>query len=129
MTNEQRARDRAEWDYTPETVFDYSRTKNMSQMKNYLLRVLELCSEEQFGQDAVEWAIQFGIVQLTYDLEMDLRQIMGEPGQPETGKYDQICDNYRRWLRDQEQRAEFAEDEMLLHELWPQQTFDFNKAA
>ena len=71
----------------------------MSQMKNYLLRILELCSEEEFGQDAVEWAIVTGQVQLGYNLEADLRLIMGEPSHPETGKYDEICEAYRRVIQ------------------------------
>ena len=81
----------------------------MGQMKNYLLTVLENCSEEQFGQDAVEWAIQFGLVQLSYNLEADLRLIMGEPGEPQTGRYDDLCEGYRRYVRDMEQRAEFED--------------------
>jgi hypothetical protein len=30
-------------------------------------------------------------IQLSYDLETDLRNIMGEPGKPETGRYDEFC--------------------------------------
>ena len=70
----------------------------MGLMKNYLLHLLELCSEEQFGQDAVEWAITSGYVQLSYSLQTDLRHIMGIPGHPETGHYDAICDAYRSTL-------------------------------
>ncbi|HVM50949.1 MAG TPA: hypothetical protein VMU04_23175 [Candidatus Acidoferrum sp.] len=68
-------------------------------MKNYLLTLLEHCSEEQFGQDAVEWAIVTGFIQLSYDLEADLRLIMGEPGRPETGRYDDIVEAYQRVVR------------------------------
>src|SRR5271156_2800299 len=63
-------------------------------MKDYLLKLLERCSDENFGQEAVEHAILNGQVQLTYDLERDLRLIMGEPGRPETGLYDQIFATY-----------------------------------
>jgi hypothetical protein len=73
----------------------------MGQMKNYLLRVLENCSEEQFGQDAVEWAITTGFIRLTYNLSEDLRLIMGEPGHPETGQYDAIVEAYQRVVREQ----------------------------
>ena len=75
---------------------------NMSQMKNYLLRILELCSDQQFGQDAVEWAIVSGHVPLTYDLEADLIRIMGPPGFPELGEYDDICAAYRRYCNQHE---------------------------
>src|SRR5579871_5915139 len=51
----------------------------MGAMKNYLLTLLQHCSEETFGQDAVEYAIVSGAVTLTYHLETDLRAIMGEP--------------------------------------------------
>jgi hypothetical protein len=88
-------------------------------MKDYLLQVQERCSEHQFGQDAVEWAIISGWVKLTYNLENDVRTIMGAPNicprcnhfevpdslkcdecgidlnpQP-CGQYDAICEAYR----------------------------------
>ena len=49
----------------------------MGMMKNYLLQLLCLCSDQQFGQDAVERAIQTGRIQLTYDLDRDLQLILG----------------------------------------------------
>ena len=61
-------------------------------MKNYLLTVLENCSDEKFGQDAIEWAIVAGHVTLTYHLETDVKQIMGEGGT----NYDRIIEAYRR---------------------------------
>ncbi len=61
------------------------------QMKRYLENLVTLCSDEVFGQDAVEWAVLAGHVKLTYDLDADLRAIMGEPGHPETGQYDALC--------------------------------------
>ena len=70
----------------------------MGMMKNYLLELLHLCSEHQFGQDAVEWAIVSGQIRLSYDQEADLRLIMGEPGKPETGQYDAILVGYRNSL-------------------------------
>lgn len=57
-------------------------------MKNYLLNLLQQCSEEQFGQDAIEWAIVSGLVPLTYDLERDVRESMS--------RYDEIIEAYRR---------------------------------
>jgi len=71
----------------------------MGMMKKYLLNLLTLCSDEQFGQDAVEWAIMNGNIHLTYTLQEDLRLIMGEPGKPETGQYDAIVEAYRRVLQ------------------------------
>ena len=68
-------------------------------MKDYLLKLLELCSDENFGQEAVEHGIINGQVTLTYDLQTDLRTIMGEPGRPETGCYDRLCSAYRAITR------------------------------
>ena len=31
----------------------------MGMMKQYLLKLLQQCSEEKFGQDAIEWAVLF----------------------------------------------------------------------
>jgi len=67
----------------------------MGMTKNYILKVLENCSEHDFGQQAIEWAIGTGRVQLTGDLQTDLRAIMGEPGQPPE-KYDEIIEAYRQ---------------------------------
>lgn len=75
-------------------------SKPMSMMGDYLLKLLERCSDEQFGQDAVQFGITSGAIQLTYRLEADLRLIMGEPGKPETGKYDELCANWREVCRD-----------------------------
>ena len=44
-------------------------------MKNYLLTILEQCSEEKFGQDAVEHALVTGALTLTYNLTTDLHTI------------------------------------------------------
>ena len=60
----------------------------MGMMKNYLLRLLLQCSEEQFGQDAIEWAIGAGLVRLSYELDADVRSVML--------RYDQIIEAYRR---------------------------------
>ncbi len=68
-------------------------------MKDYLLKLLARCSDENFGQEAVEYAILQGHVQLSWDLETDLRLIMGQPGQPETGCYDKLCAKYRTVTR------------------------------
>lgn|SRR5690348_13629169 len=59
----------------------------MGMMKNYLLNLLQQCSEEKFGQDAIEWAISSGLVRLTYDLDRDIRQTMS--------RYDEIIEAYR----------------------------------
>jgi hypothetical protein len=72
----------------------------MGMMKNYLLDLLQLCSDEQFGQDAVEWAIVSGFIRLTYDQEQDLLFIMGEPGKPETGQYPIIVDAFQRIVQE-----------------------------
>lgn len=59
----------------------------MGMMKNYLLNLLQQCSEEEFGQDAIEWAVVSGLVRLTYDLDRDIRECMS--------RYDEIIESYR----------------------------------
>ena len=101
----------------------------MGMMKNYLLTVMERCSDQEFGQLAVEWAIVCGHVKLTCDLDTDLRQIFAEVepglspccgapplgGEPAaclcsrchdhttfdkpTTRYDAICAGYRNHCR------------------------------
>ena len=57
-------------------------------MKNYLLRVLELSTDSGFGQDAIEWAILSGFVQLKMDgAQQDANCIMA--------RYDDIIASYR----------------------------------
>ncbi len=80
----------------------------MAMIKKYLLDLLAHCSEHPFGQDAVEWAITSGFVKLTYDLDQDLRTIMGEPGRPETGQYSQIIEAYQRVIHDQIMESDLA---------------------
>jgi hypothetical protein len=60
----------------------------MGMMKNYVLTLLQQCSEEQFGQDAIEWAIDAGLVRLSYELDADVRSIMP--------RYDELIEAYRR---------------------------------
>ena len=77
----------------------------MGMVKNYLTELICLCSDEAFGQDAVDWAIDTGLIVPTYNREQDLRTIMGEPGKPETGRYNEIVDAYREEIRDSERLA------------------------
>ena len=69
-------------------------------LKRYVENLIHLCSEEQFGQDAVEWAILSGHVQLTYQQDTDLQHIMAivdEPaGEKPVRRYDQIIEAYRK---------------------------------
>ena len=82
----------------------------MGMLKHYVLELVCLCSDQQFGQDAVDWAVTTGFIRLAYNREQDLRLIMGEPGKPETGKYAEIIEAYRRVLL-----VEWADgDELLL---------------
>ena len=80
----------------------------MGQMKNYLLRILESCSDEAFGQEAIEWAILSGHLPLTYDLQADLIRIMGPPGFPALGEYDALCAAYRQYSAAMQTSADFA---------------------
>jgi hypothetical protein len=50
----------------------------MGSMKHYLLTLLQQCSEEKTGQDAVENAVFTGALQLTFNLETDLHQIFDQ---------------------------------------------------
>ena len=61
----------------------------MGMMKNYILNLLQQCSEHKFGQDAIEWAIVSGLVRLTYDLDRDIHETMS--------RYDEIIEAYRRF--------------------------------
>jgi hypothetical protein len=60
----------------------------MGQAKNYLLNVICACSEHEFGQDAIEYAICMGYVKLTYSLATDVQTIMA--------RYDEIIETYQR---------------------------------
>ncbi len=51
----------------------------MGLTKDYLLQIQQGCSEELFGQEAIEWAVYAGRVKLTGDLQTDLTLIMGAP--------------------------------------------------
>jgi hypothetical protein len=99
----------------------------MGMMKNYLLDLLRLCSDQQFGQDAVEWAILTGFVKLTYDREKDLRLIMGEPGKPDTGNYAEITEAYQRVIR-RDYDALLESHQPLLEEILPPGVAAYTKA-
>ena len=68
----------------------------MGAMKHYLNDVICACSDEQFGQDAIEYAVRKGLIDLTYDFETDVRIILS--------RYDEIADAYRRELVEQADR-------------------------
>ena len=50
----------------------------MSCIKNYFLNLLQQCSEEGFGQDAIEWAIVNGHIPIVYNLPTDLHTIFDQ---------------------------------------------------
>ena len=60
----------------------------MGATKHYLNNVICACSDEKFGQDAVEYAIVMGHIHLTMDFERDVATIMSQ--------YDEIADHYQR---------------------------------
>ncbi len=94
----------------------------MGQIKNYLLRLQELCSDQKFGQDAVEWAVLSGWFKPTYNLEADLCRIFS-PQMTQTNAdsasapsaqsadlppetlYDQMCEAWRRRCRELEEQS------------------------
>jgi hypothetical protein len=67
----------------------------MSTLDRYVNHLVCQCSEESFGQMAVDWFITSGQIDLTYIMQDDLLKIMGQPGKPETGLYDTIIDAYQ----------------------------------
>lgn len=56
--------------------------KPFVQTARYIENLVMQCSDETFGQDAVEWAIMTGRFNPSYHLETDLEAIMGDPSQP-----------------------------------------------
>src|SRR5580698_2938989 len=50
----------------------------MGSMKNYLLTLLQQCSEERTGQEAIEHALVCGTLRLTYNLQTDLHTIFDQ---------------------------------------------------
>lgn len=59
----------------------------MGYVKQYILRLEESASDEQFGQDAVRYAVESGLVKPTGNIENDKNTV--------TRQYDIICDAYR----------------------------------
>ena len=74
---------------------------NMGCIKHYVGNLVCLCSDERFGQEAVETAIFNGRVLLTYKLEQDLELIMGPASLPakEPRLYDQLVEEYQAEVR------------------------------
>ena len=64
----------------------------MAQTKNYLLTLLQHCSEENFGQEAIEWALIENKVTLTYILEKDVAAIMP--------RYSEFIEAYQKQCRE-----------------------------
>jgi hypothetical protein len=67
----------------------------MSAIKNYYLTLLEHCSEERFGQEAVEWAILTGRIKPTCNLPDDLTAIFTADDGGNT-PYDLAVEGYQR---------------------------------
>jgi len=103
----------------------FNSTNPMGMMKRYLENLVCLCSDEKFGQDAIEWAILSGHVKLTYVLQDDLVLIMGAPGQPDTGRYSQIVEAFQGEVS----KGEISENESLLVESYAPLVEEIKKAA
>lgn len=69
----------------------------MGMIKNYLLMIQERISEHQFGQDAVEHAINNNLLRITGDIESDVERF--------ARAYGWICEAYREWATRPEQRG------------------------
>ena len=97
----------------------------MAMLGDYLLKLLERCSDQQFGQDAVQFGITTGRIQLSYHLETDLQRIFAPvPGQLETENskpetvYDQLCEAWRQECRaTNEQLLESYRESGLMEEI------------
>jgi hypothetical protein len=101
-------------------------------LKRYLENILHNCSEQSFGQEAVEWAIVTGRLKLKYELAADLHAIFDPlPDQPDDGvdkpltRYDEIIADYQ---------AQVQADSALLMESYAPlleqiQTFPSQQAA
>lgn len=117
-TDYQEERDAARADSWHDQQVD--REPNSAMMPaRYIEELLPLCSDQLFGQEAVEWAIVSDFVKLTYDRETDLRLIMGEPGKPETGQYDAICEHWRARCREMQEQVAEAMSPLLAEILRP----------
>ena len=69
------------------------KVKPVTQTKNYLLNLLQHCSEENFGQQAIEWALVQNRIALTYQLEADVAAIMA--------RYSEFIEAYQAQCREQ----------------------------
>jgi hypothetical protein len=75
----------------------------MSMMKKYVDNLICACSDRKFGQDAVEHAIIRGRFKPTYNLQEDLRAIMGDRSASKTPRlYDQFIEDFQQFVRQPE---------------------------
>jgi hypothetical protein len=72
----------------------------MGMLKNYLLDLICACSDHQYGQDAIEFAVSMGLVKISYNLEADVKTIMNQ--------YDDIIEWYRREVAQNQAAQELA---------------------
>ena len=83
----------------------------MGMMKNYLYSLV-CCVEEQFGQDAIEWAIFSGWFTPSYHYETDVAAIFAVvetiPGEKPVTQYDRILEAYRRVFQRNEAECDLA---------------------
>ena len=81
------------------------------QQANWINELCALSSPHRFGQDAVFWAVMSGFIVPKYEnLDADLRLIHGIPGES-FGRYDEICEAYRRSCRN----ADVIEEATQVH--------------
>ncbi len=83
----------------PGDGFNFNKTM---MIKRYVEHLILQCSDQSFGQQAVEWAILQGKIKLTYDLQTDLKAIHAplpqEPvaaGEKPVTFYDRIIEEYQ----------------------------------
>jgi hypothetical protein len=98
----------------------------MGMVKHYLNNVVCACSDQQFGQDAVQYAIDMGLVTLTGDFDGDVRNIMSqyddivEAFQKDVARNEAaLAESYGPLLREIERQEEVAEDRWRDRQLFP----------
>lgn len=67
----------------------------MGALKHYVLDLITTCvPDERFGQDTVEFAIQMGLVKLTYDKTEDVGIVMS--------RYSELVEAYQKHVQHNE---------------------------
>lgn len=95
-------------------------------IKRYVENFITQCSDQKFGQDAVEWAILQGRLTLTFHLATDLAAVHAPlpaeaqtPGEKPLTRYDQLIEEFQLETRGQVELL-MASYAPLLEQILPQ---------